>query len=215
MTKTSLVLGLSGLIALSACVDPYAYDDPNARQKQGALIGAVSGAVLAGATANDDKLEKAVIGGVVGGIAGAAIGYSLDQQAAELRGTLSPGITVTNRGDHLVVNMPEALLFATDSATVSPSLTRDLNSVAASLLKYPQSRIEVVGHTDNTGSASYNMDLSQRRASSVATILRNAGVPSARLTASGRGFNEPIASNNTAEGRAQNRRVEIFIRPTN
>ncbi len=215
MQKKLIVLALAGVTALGACVDPYAYpNDPNARQKQGAVIGALTGAAI-GASSGDDKLEKAAIGAVIGGIAGGAIGYNLDQQAAELRGQLSPGFTVTNRGDYLVVNMPESLLFATNSATVSASLTRDLKSVASSLLKYPNSRIEVIGHTDNTGAAAYNMDLSQRRASSVASILLGSGVPSARLTAYGRGEDQPIASNLTPEGRAQNRRVEIIIRPTN
>jgi outer membrane protein OmpA-like peptidoglycan-associated protein len=122
---------------------------------------------------------------------------------------------VTNTGEYLIVNMPQDLLFATDSASVRPDLTADLRTVAASLLKYPNSRIEVIGHTDNTGSAAYNQDLSQRRAVSVAGVLRESGVPSGRLAAYGRGEDQPVASNLTPEGRAQNRRVEIIIRPTN
>lgn len=215
MKSKLTLLALAGVTALSACVDPNAYpNDPNARQKNGVVIGALTGAAL-GASSGDDKLEKAAIGAVIGGIAGGAIGANLDQQAAELRSQLSPGISVTNYGDYLMVNMPESLLFATNSATVGSSLTRDLKSVASSLLKYPNSRIEVVGHTDNTGSAAYNMDLSQRRASSVASILRDSGVPSSRMTAYGRGEDAPIASNLTPQGMAQNRRVEIYIRPTN
>ena len=214
MTKSPLLLALAGVVTLSACVDPYAYpDDPNARQKQGAVLGALTGAAV-GASSGDDKLAKAAVGAVVGGIVGGAIGNSLDQQAAELRGQLSPGITVTNTGDYLIVNMPQDLLFATDSATLRPDLTRDIKTVATSLLKYPNSRIEVIGHTDNTGTAAYNMDLSQRRASSVAAILRDSGVPSGRVVAMGRGEDVPVASNLTPEGRAQNRRVEIIIRPT-
>ena len=98
---------------------------------------------------------------------------------------------VTNRGDYLVVNMPQDLLFATDSASVRPDLTRDLKTVAASLLKYPNSRIEVIGHTDNSGSAAYNQDLSQRRAVSVANVLRESGVPNGRIAAYGRGEDQP------------------------
>jgi len=212
-TKATL-FALCGALALGGCVDPNAYpNDPNARTKQGVMLGAVTGAAI-GASSSDDKLAKAALGAVVGGVLGGAIGASLDKQAAELRSQLSPGISVTNYGDYLKVNMPDALLFATDSATVSPGLTRDLQAVAASLLRYPDSRIEVVGHTDNTGSAGYNMDLSQRRAASVASILRANGVPDWRLTTYGRGENEPIATNLTVEGRAQNRRVEIIIRPT-
>jgi outer membrane protein OmpA-like peptidoglycan-associated protein len=98
---------------------------------------------------------------------------------------------------------------------VSGAAQNDLYAVARNLNQYPNSRVEVVGHTDNTGSMALNMDLSQRRAQSVAGILAAAGVSSGRLMASGAGYNQPIASNNTAEGRAQNRRVEILIRPTN
>lgn len=214
MKKSPLLLAFAGTLTLSACVDPYAYpDDPNARTKQGAALGAITGAMI-GASSDDDKLAKAAVGAVVGGVLGGAIGNSLDQQAAELRGQLSPGITVTNNGDYLVVNMPQDLLFATDSASVRGDLTRDIKTVASSLLRYPNSRIEVIGHTDNTGSAAYNMDLSQRRASSVASILRDSGVPSGRLVAYGRGEDSPVASNLTPEGRAQNRRVEIIIRPS-
>jgi outer membrane protein OmpA-like peptidoglycan-associated protein len=126
---------------------------------------------------------------------------------------LSSGLTVTNNGQYLVVNMPQDLLFATDSAVVRGDLTRDLRAIAASLQKYPTSNISVVGHTDNTGTAAYNLDLSQRRASSVAAILRDSGVSSSRMTIVGRGEDQPIASNLTPEGRAQNRRVEIIIRP--
>ena len=107
----------------------------------------------------------------------------------------------------------------TVTAAVPPSakdlagLTADLRTVAASLLKYPNSRIEVIGHTDNTGTVAYNQDLSQRRAVSVAGVLRESGVPGGRLSAYGRGEDQPVASNLTPEGRAQNRRVEIIIRP--
>ena len=94
-----------------------------------------------------------------------------------------------------------------------PDLRSDLNTVASSLLKYPNSRIEIIGHTDNTGSAAYNQDLSQRRAVSVASVLRESGVPGGRIAAYGRGEDQPIASNLTPEGRAKNRRVEIIIRP--
>jgi outer membrane protein OmpA-like peptidoglycan-associated protein len=214
MTKTPLLLAAAGLLTLTACVSTET--DPNARAKNGALIGGLTGAVIGAATSRDgDELKGAIVGGALGAGGGAIIGNELDKQAAELRGTLSPGITVTNQGDYLVVNMPQDLLFATDSAAVRPDLNRDIRTVADSLLRYPNSRIEVYGHTDNTGTAAYNIDLSQRRASSVAAILRDSGVPSGRVVAVGRGEDVPIASNLTPEGRAQNRRVEIIIRPIN
>lgn len=216
MKRKITLLALAGVLALAGCVDPNAHpDDPNARQKQGALIGAVSGAALGATTGHGGKLGRAAVGAVAGGIAGGVIGNYLDRQAQELRADLPPEVGVTNYGDYVNVNMPSALLFATDSASVGPNQTRDLRTVAASLLKYPQSRIEVVGHTDSTGTAAYNMDLSRRRAGSVASILINAGVPSSRISTYGQGEDQPVASNLTAEGRAQNRRVEILIRPTN
>jgi len=216
MMKTPLILAMASTLALSACVDPNAYpDDPNARQRQGAIIGGLTGAVAGAAVSSDsDRLKGAVIGGVLGAGTGAIIGADLDRQAAELRGSLSSNISVTNTGDYLIVNMPQDLLFAVDSAALRPDLRRDLSTVASSLLKYPNSRIEVIGHTDNTGSAAYNQDLSQRRAVSVASVLRENGVPNARIAAIGRGEEQPIASNLTVEGRAKNRRVEIIIRPT-
>ncbi len=215
MMKSTLIMAATGTLFLTACVDPGAYpNDPNARQRNGAVIGGIVGAV-AGASVSDgdDKLKGALIGGALGAGTGALIGADLDRQAAELRGSLSSNISVTNTGEYLIVNMPQDLLFATDSASVRPDLRADLNTVASSLLKYPNSRIEVIGHTDNTGSAAYNQDLSQRRAVSVASVLRESGVPGSRIAAYGRGEDQPIASNLTAEGRAKNRRVEIIIRP--
>ena len=215
MMKTPLILAAASVLALTACVDPNAYpNDPNARATNGAIIGGLVGAIAgASVSSGDDKLKGAIVGGALGAGTGALIGSDLDRQAAELRGSLSSNISVTNAGDYLIVNMPQDLLFATDSATVRPDLTADLRTVASSLLRYPNSRIEVIGHTDNTGTAAYNQDLSQRRAVSVAGVLRDNGVPSGRLAAYGRGEDQPVASNLTPEGRAQNRRVEIIIRP--
>ena len=216
MMKTPLILAVAGAMSLTACVDPNAFpDDPNARQRQGAIIGGLTGAVAGVAVSGDgDELKGAIIGGALGAGTGALIGADLDRQAAELRGSLSSNISVTNTGEYLIVNMPQDLLFAVDSASVRPDLRSDLSTVASSLLRYPNSRIEVIGHTDNTGSAAYNQDLSQRRAVAVAGVLRESGVPGSRIAAFGRGEDQPVASNLTPEGRAQNRRVEIIIRPT-
>lgn len=212
--KTPLILAMTGALALSACVSPSTPTaDPDARAKSGAITGAIIGGLL-GASQDDDKLGKAVVGAAVGAAIGGAIGATLDQQARELQGSVSSNVRVTNMGDYLLVNMPQDLLFATDSASVRPDLAPDVKAVAMSLIRYPNSRIEVIGHTDNTGSAAYNQDLSQRRAVAVANILRESGVPNARMTAYGRGEDAPIASNLSPEGRAQNRRVEIIIRPT-
>ncbi len=214
--KTPLILATLGALSLSACVDPNAYpNDPNARTKNGAVLGGLLGAAAGVAVSGDgDEFKGALLGGALGAATGAAIGSDLDRQAAELRGSLSSNISVTNMGDYLVVNMPQDLLFATDSAYLSGNLVGDLRAVANSLMKYPNSNIEVIGHTDNVGGAAYNQDLSQRRAVAVAEVLRNSGVPSGRIATYGRGEDAPVASNQTDYGRAQNRRVEIIIRPT-
>ena len=214
--KTPVLLSTIALFGLSACVAPeYNAADPNGRTRNGAIIGGLTGAII-GATQSDEELTGAIAGGIIGAAAGGAIGATLDQQAADLRGSLgNPNVTVTNNGDYLVVNMPQDLLFTTDSANLRPDLARDIQAVGQNLLRYPNSRIEVVGHADNSGTAAYNQDLSQRRAVAVAQNLRAVGVPSSRITAFGRGEDQPIASNLTPQGRALNRRVEIIIRPTN
>ncbi|WP_306753710.1 OmpA family protein [Paracoccus actinidiae] len=217
--RLTTLLAASGLVALGACAPTDGTGTTGmSRTQQGALAGAAVGAVL-GATRDDDSNNEgrdAARGAILGAAAGAVAGNVLDRQAQALQQSLSnPNIQVINRGSYLQVVMPEGILFATGSAAVSGAAQNDLYAVARNLNQYPNSRVEVVGHTDNTGSMALNMDLSQRRAQSVAGILAAAGVSSGRLMASGAGYNQPIASNNTAEGRAQNRRVEILIRPTN
>lgn len=213
---TPITLSLIGALSLSACVNPDSYpDNPQARTQNGAVIGGMTGALIGATSNSSSRLGAAVLGGAIGAMAGGAIGATLDRQAADLRGSLSNSqISVTNMGSYLVVNMPQDVLFATNSASLRPDLTRDIQAVASNLLKYPNSTIEVVGHTDSTGTAAFNLDLSKRRAGSVASILVDSGVPSSRVATIGRGEDSPVATNLTAEGRAQNRRVEIIIRPT-
>lgn len=213
---SKMTLGGLALATLGACVDPNAYpDDPNARAKQGAIIGGMAGAVLGASHNKNNALQGALFGGALGAAGGALIGTSLDQQAADMRAAIgNPNITVTNMGGYLVVNMPQDVLFATDSAALRPDLVRDLRGVAGVLTRYPDSTVQVIGHTDSTGSEAYNADLSQRRASSVANVLTDYGVNGYRLAVIGRGATQPVASNDTPAGRAQNRRVEIIIRPT-
>ncbi|RBI77478.1 hypothetical protein DQW77_00245 [Roseovarius sp. TE539] len=210
----SLMAGAS-LLAVSACTDPATVnpDDPNRKTKQGALLGGVFGAIT-GALASDDKAKGAIIGGAVGAAGGAAIGNALDKQEAELRRDLeNERVGITNTGDRLIVTMPQDILFETDSSEVNPVLRSDLLTVADSLKTYPDTSVQVVGHTDNTGEASYNQALSQRRANAVADVLMSGGVSFGRIQTIGRGEDQPVASNLTPEGRAQNRRVEIVILP--
>jgi outer membrane protein OmpA-like peptidoglycan-associated protein len=212
--RTPLILA-AGALALAACTPaPFNPNDPNANARSGAIVGGVTGAII-GAATSSNELPAAIVGGVIGAAAGGAFGQTLDQQAREIAGAMdNPGINVTNTGNAIVVQMPQDLLFATGSADLQPGLVADIRDVGASLVRYPESRIEVVGHTDNTGSAAFNIDLSQRRASSVASVLIGSGVQSGRISIVGAGEDQPIASNLTPEGRAQNRRVEIIIRPT-
>ncbi|MFU1479056.1 OmpA family protein [Roseovarius sp. C7] len=217
MRAKQIVTCMAGtsFLLVTACAEPAHLQgtDPNARAKQGALIGGVVGA-LTGAAASDKKGKGAVIGGAIGALGGAAIGNALDKQAAELERDLNnDSVTVNNTGDRLIVTMPQDILFAVDSANVNSGLRGDLMTVANSLQSYPDTTVQVVGHTDNTGSAAHNQDLSERRANSVADVLMNGGVSFSRIQTFGRGEDQPLASNLTAEGRAQNRRVEIVILP--
>ena len=215
---TKLILGCAALSVVAACTDPATVDgtDPNAKAKQGALIGAAAGAVLGVITGDDGKerRQNAIKGAVIGGAGGAIIGNQLDKQEADLRRDLgNSNATITNTGDRLIVTMANDILFATDSAQVRSDLQRDLRAVAGNLQAYPNSTIQVIGHTDSTGSDSYNYDLSERRANAVAAVLTGSGVPSGRVQTFGRGEDQPVASNDTDAGRAQNRRVEIVILP--
>ncbi|MCK4712027.1 MAG: OmpA family protein [Marinosulfonomonas sp.] len=208
--KTPIALLIMGSFALSGCTDT----GDNSRTKSGALIGAGIGAIL-GATreSGNDRVKNAAVGAALGAGAGALIGNALDKQAAELRGSMGNDVKIVNTGDRLIVTMPQDILFNIDSAAVRPDLRSDLRALAASLRDYPNTTVDVLGHTDNTGTAAYNQNLSSRRANAVASVLINAGVRSSRIRSFGRGEAEPIASNLTSEGRRQNRRVEIIIRP--
>ena len=216
-TKITLLFATAAVMTLTACTDPSTpTNSPRQRTGEGALIGGILGAVAGVALGDDAEARRrgGAIGAVVGAGVGAAIGYNLDQQAAELQRDFSNGrIQIINNGDHLVVRMPQDLLFAVDSANVNPTLQSDLRVLAGSLQKYPGSTVQVVGHTDNTGAAAYNQDLSERRAGAVSSVLIGAGVQGNRIRSFGQGENAPIASNLTVEGRAQNRRVDITIRP--
>ncbi|KJZ20739.1 OmpA family protein [Loktanella sp. S4079] len=214
-SKFPLVAAAASLTLVAAC-EP---GGPNDYQKtqQGALIGALGGAAVGALTNNDgsvrERNQAALIGAALGAGAGAAIGNNLDKQAEELRRQLRSDVGVSNNGTDLRVVLSQDLLFATDSTAVSGVSQNELLIVARSLNNYPNTTVNVVGHTDNTGEASYNFDLSQRRAQAVASVLRSGGVAPSRIRAIGAGENQPIASNLNAAGRAQNRRVEIIITP--
>lgn len=200
----------AALSALAACAN---VDGTQNRARTGGLLGATSGAALGGLVSDGDS-GTAVVGGLLGAAAGAAIGNRLDAQAAELQQSLGgSGAGITNTGSQLVVNLPEQVTFAFGSDEVRPDFRDDLASVAQNLLNYPNSTVQVVGHTDNVGSDAANQLLSERRAQAVSAVLVGNGVPAYRLQSFGRSFSQPIATNDTETGRAQNRRVEIVITP--
>jgi outer membrane protein OmpA-like peptidoglycan-associated protein len=204
---TALLVAMS---LLSACAN-----DPYMKTKTGAAIGAVAGGVL-GHQVHGDRGRY--YGAATGAALGGGLGYMMDQQARELEQLAMDNqrlnMEVTRLQDGSIhVNMPSEVLFDFDRADVKYEFQTALDEVARILNQDPRSRVTVVGHTDNIGSAEYNMDLSQRRAQNVVNYLGMRGVDRQRLSAAGRGLYEPRASNATPEGRAQNRRVELLIQP--
>lgn len=177
-----------------------------------AIVAAVATLGLAGCTYNAAPANAPTAAAAVGG----TIGMEMAAQERELRETLAgTGASVTNTGSQLRVILPEAVTFPAASSEINPGIRPALSAVSDSLDQHPSSTVRVVGHTDNVGSAAYNSELSRDRAMAVARALIATGATASRITVSGRGANEPITSNASADGRAQNRRVEIVITPTN
>ncbi len=191
--------------ALTACASL-------SRKEKGAAIGAAAGGVVGGVIGNQtgSTARGAIIGAVVGGAAGAIIGHQMDQQAKELQQNI-PGATVTRVGEGIAVTFASGLLYDFDSDVVRADAGQNLRALAASLEKYPNTDLLIVGHTDAVGTSDYNQALSERRATAAANYLEAQGVAAGRLRAVGRGETEPIAGNDTEAGRQLNRRVEIAI----
>jgi len=183
----------------------------NNKQK-GAIIGAAGGAAAGGVIGNQtgSTARGAIIGAVIGGTAGAVIGHQMDQQAKELKIEI-PGAIVERVGEGIQVTFASGLLYDFDSDAIRPEAATNLQNLASSLKKYPNTTLLVVGHTDALGSTTYNQDLSTRRATSASTYLTTQGVATSRLSTSGRGELESVASNETEAGRQKNRRIEVAI----
>ncbi|MWD26231.1 OmpA family protein [Aquicoccus sp. SCR17] len=208
--KTTLAAGLVSVMALGAC------EQVNTTTGRSAGTGAALGAVVGAITGDnaEERRQNALKGAVLGAAAGGVVGSILEQQERALRRDLNnDDIMITNTGDRLILTLPQSIVFPTDSTTVRADLVSDLNVLANNLRSYPNSSVQVVGHTDNTGDAAYNQDLSERRATAVANVLMRSGVAPNRIRTYGRGESQPVATNLTAEGRQQNRRVEIVIVP--
>lgn len=217
ISKMTIAAAMTGILALSAC-EPGPIggnpNDPNANTRSGALIGAGAGAVIGALSKGDgNRADGALVGALAGGAIGAGIGYSLDKQEAELRRQLDSNVIITNTGDRLIITLPQDLLFATDSTNVRAGMRSDLAALARNVNVYSNSTLQIIGHTDSDGEASYNQQLSEGRARAVANVLISNGVPGGRIQAIGRGESQPVASNYSASGKAQNRRVEIVILP--
>jgi outer membrane protein OmpA-like peptidoglycan-associated protein len=216
----SLASCLAGAAALAACttVDPYTGETVRSNARTGALVGAGAGALL-GYLTNTNKSEEgrtnALLGAGVGALAGAGVGAYMDRQQAELRRELAgTGVDVVREGDNIRLNMPGDVTFDFNQTAIKPQFVPVLDDVARVLNQYPSTTVDIVGHADSVGSDDYNLDLSRRRAAAVADFLVQRGrVLPDRLFVDGQGERYPIASNDTEAGRAQNRRVEIILRP--
>lgn len=179
---------------------------------RGAGIGATAGGVLGGiiGSKSGSWVKGAIIGAAVGGAAGAVIGNYMDKQAAEIRNEVS-NATVERVGEGIRIVFDTGLLFSTDSATLNANSQSNLRKLADILNRYADTNVVIEGHTDSIGTEASNQILSERRASSVATILRTYGVADRRLSAVGYGETRPVATNETENGRRLNRRVEVLI----
>jgi outer membrane protein OmpA-like peptidoglycan-associated protein len=213
--KAMIALALSGALSTAACTtDPYTGQRTINRTAVGILGGAVGGYLLGDLVGGDHDRNAKMIGAGIGAIAGGAVGNYMDRQEADLRRqTAGTGVDVIRSGDELILRMPAGITFPVDSYALQPGVQGTLNEVARTLASYNQTYIDVLGHTDSTGSDEYNQALSERRAQSVADYLASNGVARARMGIRGYGESQPIASNDNEAGRAQNRRVEIKVVP--
>jgi outer membrane protein OmpA-like peptidoglycan-associated protein len=212
--KTPLIITVAAAVALAGCAatEDFATNPEKQKTRQGAAIGAAGGAAVGLLVGGGWK--GALIGAGVGALAGGAVGNYQDKQEAKLRQQMAgTGVEVVRKGDNITLDMPGNVTFAFDSAKLNPQFSPVLDKVAQTLTEYDQTVIQVAGHTDSTGSHAYNMNLSEQRALSVKNYLAGHGVPAQRMHTVGAGPDYPVASNDTPDGRAQNRRVEITIVP--
>lgn len=216
--KKIAIVGLVVIASVSGCqtVDPYTGEQKTSNTAIGAGVGALSGAVLGAAVSSkSDRKKGALTGALVGGAVGGGVGYYMDQQEALLRQELQgTGVQVERHGDDIRLIMPGNITFRSGSYDLEQSFSPILGSVAKVLKKFDQTHLQIDGYTDSQGSFESNQTLSENRAASVERFLSNSGVSSLRLRSRGWGERYAIADNGSAQGRAQNRRVELNIRGT-
>ena len=216
--KRIAITALVACFTVTGCMtyDPYTGEKKVSDTTKGAGIGAATGAVIGLLTGGNAAAHRknALIAAGVGALAGGAIGNYMDRQQAELRHDLQgTGVSVTRMGDNITLNMPGNITFKTNSADLDPGFYKVLNSVNIVVKKYNKTVVEVAGHTDNTGGAEYNQQLSERRANSVAQYLESQGLANNRVVSVGAGETRPVADNSTVDGRTANRRVELTLTP--
>jgi outer membrane protein OmpA-like peptidoglycan-associated protein len=216
--RNAIIIATAGSFLLSACTaNPFTGDQQVSKTAigagTGAALGAAAGALL-GATTSLSTRKAALIGAGLGALAGGGVGVYMDNQESKLRERLAnTGVSVTRVGDSIVLNMPSNITFDSARSDIKPQFYDTLTSVAEVFKEYKQTLIDVVGHTDSDGSDQSNYDLSRRRAASVAQFMASQQLDPNRFSVEGHGERDPIASNATASGKSQNRRVEITILP--
>ena len=218
MKKSALLIAAAvcGTLAVSGCTtNPYTGEREAGKAGIGAGIGSLVGAgVGVLSSSKKDRGKGALIGAAAGAALGGGAGYYMDAQEAKLRQKMQgTGVSVTRNGDNIILNMPNNVTFDSSSSTLKPAGANTLTGVAMVLKEYPKTAVNVVGYTDSTGGQDLNMRLSQQRADAVASSLITQGVDAGRMRTSGMGPANPIASNSTEDGKAQNRRVEITLSP--
>ena len=215
-TQTTVLAATLATFLLAGCasIEQTATSPDREKTRKGAGYGAAAGAIVGLLTAGNDPFKSAMIGAAAGALIGGSAGYYQDKQEAKLRQQLAgSGVDVVRQGDNITLDMPGNVTFALDSASLNTDFHSVLNKVGETLREYDKTVIEVAGHTDSSGSDQYNQQLSEKRANAVAQYLSAQGVPAARMVTVGAGESHPVASNDTPDGRAQNRRVEITIVP--
>ena len=217
VVKTSLVVACAAALAVGCqTTDPYTGQQKTTSATFGALIGAGAGAAIGMISGRDaqQRRKRALVGAGVGALSGGAVGAYQDKQENELRQVMrDSGVTVTRKGEDIVLNMPGNITFRTGSADLNAAFFKVLDGVASVARKYDKTIIEIAGHTDNVGDANFNKQLSQRRASAVAQYLVSRGLSESRVMTAAGGEEHPIASNSTEQGRTANRRVEVTLAP--
>ncbi len=210
-----VIAGALAVSLLSACAtNPETGGSELSKAGGGAMIGAGVGAVLGTILGGDDKAKGAAIGAAIGGVLGAGVGSYMDEQEKKLREqTAGTGIEVTRTGDQIMLQLPSDITFESGQSYLQSQFYAPLDDIADTLVEFPSTMVDIIGHADSQGAEDYNQRLSEERAQTVLSYLLNRGVNPQRLASTGFGEMRPIADNSTEAGRAQNRRVEIILTP--